>query len=147
MNYKHTQIGYLPIVLIAILLSYFFSIYISSGDNIPLYVWLSILFIVFLLFYNLTVEIDDIHIEISYWIWIIKKSFLLSDIKSFKAVKNKWYHGWGIRIWFWPKMWIYNISWFDAIELILSDNKIVRIWTDDIENLTEALNEILNFKK
>jgi len=66
---------------------------------------------------------------------------LLSEIKSVKIVKNKWYYGWGIRYWFWPKMWIFNISWYDAVEIIMYNDKIYRIWTDDPENLK---NEILN---
>jgi hypothetical protein len=52
---------------------------------------------------------------------ILRKTFLLSEIKSVKKVKNHWYYGWGIRVWFWPYMWIFNISGFDAVEIIMNN--------------------------
>jgi hypothetical protein len=54
-------------------------------------------------------------------------------------VKNKWYFGWGVRRWFWPKMWIYNVSGFDAVEIVLKNGNIYRIGTDEPEKLERAI--------
>ena len=54
-------------------------------------------------------------------------------------MKNHWYYGWGIRIWFWPYMWIYNVSGFDAVEITMRDGKMYRIGTDVPTELEMAL--------
>ncbi len=46
-----------------------------------------------------------------------------------------WYYGWGIRGWLWPKMWIYNVSGFDAVEIKLKNGKMYRIGTDEPKKL------------
>jgi len=67
--------------------------------------------------------------------------FLLSEIASVKTARNKWYYGWGIRYWHWPKpVWIYNVSGFDAVELALSNGQDYRIGTDEPQALEAALN-------
>jgi len=141
MKYNHTQIWYLPIIAFILLVWYFIAIAIYSWEYIILPIWALVLLVLWLLFYGLSVSITENKIRLKFWIGLIRKSFLLSEIKSVKIVKNKWYYGWGIRYWFWPKMWIFNISWYDAVEIIMYNDKIYRIWTDDPENLK---NEILN---
>ena len=141
MKYNHTQIWYLPIIAFILLVWYFIAIAIYNWEYIILPIWALVLLVLWLLFYGLSVSITENKIRLKFWIGLIRKSFLLSEIKSVKIVKNKWYYGWGIRYWFWPKMWIFNISWYDAVEIIMYNDKIYRIWTDDPENLK---NEILN---
>jgi hypothetical protein len=141
MKYNHTQIWYLPIIAFILLVWYFIAIAIYSWEYIILPIWALVLLVLWLLFYGLSVSITENKIRLKFWIGLIRKSFLLSEIKSVKIVKNKWYYGWGIRYWFWPKMWIFNISWYDAVKIIMYNDKIYRIWTDDPENLK---NEILN---
>jgi hypothetical protein len=143
MHYKHTQDWKITNFIVFFISIYLLIIYSYTQELNIIYNAIPILVIIYLWFYKLIVEVTNSHIKIKYGVWIIKKSFLLSKVKSVKKVKNKWYYGWWIRIWFWPKMWIYNISWFDAVELVIDGNKIVRIWTDDQDNLeTEIKNKI-----
>jgi len=139
MNYKHTQKGTLTLYISIFLIIIFWFIYKTSWEISVLYIWWVIFLFILLLFSSLTVEIDDTYLKIEYTNWIIKKSFLLSEIKSVKKVKNHWYYWWGIRVWFWPKMIIFNISWYDAIEINMNDGKLYRIWTDDLIELEEKL--------
>jgi len=97
--------------------------------------------IIFILvsFTLLQVVIDKKYLHIKFGYGIYRKKFLLNDIMSAKAVKNHWYYGWGIRIWFWPKMWIYNVSGFNAVEIKLKNSKIYRIGTDEPKKLEQAI--------
>ena len=93
---------------------------------------------------TLTVSIDEKYIGIKFGYGLFRKKFLLSEIVSVKQVKNHWYYGWGIRGWLWPKMCIYNISGFDAVEITLKNGKIRRIGTDDPNGLETAIKRTIN---
>jgi len=96
-------------------------------------------------FTTLTVLIDEKYLQIKFGYGIFRKKFLLSEIVSAKQVKNCWYYGWGIKIWLWPYMWIYNISGFDAVEIIMRNGKIYRIGTDIPEELGTAIRRVISF--
>ena len=87
--------------------------------------------------------IDKKYLRIKFGYGIYKKKFLLNDIMSVKTLKNNWYYGWGIRFWPWPKMWIYNISGFDAVEITMKDGRIYRIGTDEPNHLERAITKSL----
>jgi CTP:phosphocholine cytidylyltransferase-like protein len=97
--------------------------------------------IVFLLasFISLQVRIDEKYISIKFGYGIFNKKFSLDDILSAKTVKNHRYYGWGIRVWFWPKMWIFNVSGFDAVEIKMKNDKIYRIGSDEPKKLEQAI--------
>jgi hypothetical protein len=42
-------------------------------------------------------------------------------------------------------MWIYNVSGFDAAEIILKNGRVYRIGTDDSNELETAIKRIINF--
>ena len=94
-------------------------------------------------FATLTVTIDEKYLKIKFGYGIFKKRFALQDIVRTSSVKNHWYYGWGIRIWFWPYMLIYNVSGFDAVEIKMKNNKIYRIGTDEPKKLKQAILEAI----
>lgn len=141
MEYKHTQIGYLIIAIAAIMIALFLSIAITT-KLYSLFITITIILIVILgSFSTLTVAIDvesdTLIVKFGYGIY--KKTFPLKEIVSANEVKNKWYYGWGIRLWFWPNMIIYNISGFNAVEIKTKDNKIYRIGTDEPRKLERTI--------
>ncbi|MFA6424520.1 MAG: hypothetical protein WCV83_04430 [Candidatus Magasanikbacteria bacterium] len=148
MNYKHTQIGYLMIVVTLAVLVLFAWAHITasaeppsvnSGTNFAVtFIMILILFIL-ASFVSLQVIIDEKYLQIKFGFGIYQKKFSLNDIMSAKTVKNHWYYGWGIRGWLWPKMCIYNVSGFDAVEIKLKNGKIYRIGTDEPKKLEEAI--------
>jgi len=103
-------------------------------------------FIVFILasFSSLTVTVDENYLRIKFGYGIFKKKFPLNEIASAISVKNHWYYGWGIRLWFWPYMWIYNVSGFDAIEIVMKNGKIYRIGTDAPKELEAIIKRVKN---
>ncbi len=139
MNYEHTQVGRLIIiVLIAVALLFGF-ILVEEGLEPVALVLMIIVFIATASFASLTVTIDGSNLRIKFGYGIFRKKFRLTSIVSAKIVKNHWYHGWGIRVWVWPYMWIYNVSGFDAVEIRMKNGKIYRIGTDEPKRLENAI--------
>lgn len=148
LEYKHTQIGYLMICTTLIVLAFFAWLQImaraeppsvDSGTNFAMTAIMALILVILASFSTLTVAIDARLLKIRFGWGIFSKTFRLAEIASVKKVKNHWYYGWGIRLWFWPKMWIFNVSGFDAIELTMKNGKIYRIGTDEPNMLSEAL--------
>lgn len=148
MNYKHTQYSYLMMIITLIVLLFFIYLYFTARAEIPSYdSWTNLivntvmLIIIFIhsSFCCLTVKIDNSYLKIKFGFGIFSKKFKLSEIKSVEIVKNHWYYWWWIRVWFWPYMWIYNVSGFDAIEIVFIDNKRIRIGSDEVDKLSKAI--------
>lgn len=153
MHYKHTQIGYLMVVVTLVVLVLFAWLHImaaaeppsvNSGSNFAITAIMALILFILASFCSLQVSLDEKYLRIKFGYGIYRKKFLLEDIMSAKTVKNHWYYGWGIRRWFWPKMWIYNISGFDAVEIKLKNGKIYRIGTDEPKKLEQAIKTMKN---
>ena len=94
-------------------------------------------------FTTLSVSIDENYLRIKFSYGIFRKKFSASEIVSVALVKNHWYYGWGIRPWFWSRMWIFNVSGFDAVEIRMRSGKIYRIGTDESEKLETAIKRVI----
>ncbi len=112
---------------------------VDSGTNFLITAIMALILFVLVSFSTMTVSIDENYLHVKFGWGIFKKNFSLAEIVSAKAVKNHWYYGWGIRLWFWPKMWIYNVSGFDAVEISLKNGKVYRIGTDVPEEFERVL--------
>jgi len=148
MNYKHTQIGYLMLVVTLAVLVFFTWVQITaraeppsvdSGTNFFATFTMALVLFILASFTALTISIDEKYLQIKFGYGIFRKKFLLSEIVSIKQVKNCWYYGWGIRFCLWPKMWIYNVSGFDAVEIKLKNGRIYRIGTDESRKLEQII--------
>ena len=149
-TYKHTQTGYLMLAITLVVLVFFALLHttalaepasVDSGPNFAVTAIMALILFILGSFATLTVTIDENYLRIKFGYGIFRKKFPLGEINSAQAVRNHWYYGWGIRIWFWPYMWIYNISGFDAVEITLKDGKIYRIGTDEPKNLELAISQ------
>jgi hypothetical protein len=152
-SYKYTQIGYLMIIITLAVLVLFTWAQITvrseppsvdSGANFLVTAIMVLVLLALSSVTTLTTSIDDKYLRVKFGYGIFKKSFLLSEIASAKQVKNHWYYGWGIRFWFWPRMCIYNVSGFDAVEIVTKNGKIYRIGTDVPSKLETAIKQAIN---
>ena len=152
-SYKHTQIGYLMIVVTLVVLVLFAWIQITaraeppsydSGANFAITAIMALILFILASFSTLAVTLDDNYLQIKFGYGIFRKKFSLGEITSAKIVKNHWYYGWGIKLWLWPKMWIYNVSGFDAVEIIMRNGRIYRIGTDVPSELETAIKRAIN---
>ncbi|MCB0193177.1 MAG: hypothetical protein KDJ65_14630 [Anaerolineae bacterium] len=140
--YKHTQIGYLLLVIYGLVIGLISYIGVVNDFNPITIAVLVIMLITMTLFPTLTITVDDRMLKLHYGLGIIHKRFLLEDIDSYRVVENPWYYGWGIR--YTPRGWMFNISGFSAIELQMKSGKHYRIGTDDPTGLARAIDEALN---
>ena len=140
--YRHTQFGTVNVVItIAILPLVFLPAWLAGADTVAGLIAILLLGVL-VLFYNLTVEIDDEHLRISFGIGLIRKRFPLDQIDTCLPVRNSWLYGWGIRLT--PRGWLYNVSGLDAVELKMKSGKTCRIGTDEPAVLAAALREALD---
>lgn len=149
--YKHTQVGYLMLTILLVMFVLFAWLQITaraeppsvdSGTNFAITAIMALILFILGSFSTLSVVIDKPFLKIRFGWGIFRKKFSLSEIATIKKVKNHWYYGWGIRLWLWPKMWIYNVSGFDAVELTMKNGKIYRIGTDEPEKLEMAVQQL-----
>jgi hypothetical protein len=153
-SYKHTQIGYLILIVTLVVLVLFTWVQITaraeppsvdSGTNLLVTAVMVLILFILASFTALTTSINEKYLQIKFGYGIFKKKFLLSEIVLTKQVKNRWYYGWGIRFWLWPKMWIYNVSGFNAVEIIMKNGKVCRIGTDTPSELEMAIKQATSF--
>ncbi|MBI3627132.1 MAG: hypothetical protein HY220_00045 [Candidatus Sungbacteria bacterium] len=152
-TYKHTQIGYLMLVVTLAVLVLFAWLYITasaepdsvdSGTNFAVTAIMALILFILASFATLTASIDENYLRIKFGYGIFARMFPLNQIASVQSVKNHWYYGWGVKVWFWPYMWIYNVSGFDAVEIIMRNGKVYRIGTDVSEELETAIKQAIN---
>lgn len=155
-TYKHTQIGCLMVFVTLAVLVFFARLQIiaraeppsyDSGTNFAVTALMALIVFILASFSTLRVVIDERYLRVKFGYGIFRKKFSLEEIVSAKIVRNHWYYGWGIRFWFWPKMWIYNISGFDAVEITTKKGKIYRIGTDVPQELEAAIRRVIGFSK
>ena len=142
-RYQHTQTGYLMISILIILILLFAYILTISGNNFFVFMAMVIVLVIIASFSSLKIAINQKHLQLKFGYGIFSKKFILDEIASVRAVRNNWYHGWGIRVWFWPKMWIYNVSGFEAVQLTMKNGGVFRIGTDESQKLAQILNQVI----
>jgi hypothetical protein len=117
---------------------------VDSGSNFLITAIMALILFVLGSFTTLTTSIDEHSLRIEFGFGIFRIHFPLDQIASVRQVKNHWYYGWGIRLWLWPKMWIYNVSGSDAVEVTLKNGKVYRIGTDVPAELESAIRRTIS---
>lgn len=136
MSYRHTQVGWQVYgITIPLTLALLYGLRLQDAQVFGLVI--AIVAAAFALFGWLTVEIDVRRVLITFGIGLIKRSIPLDTIRGFAPVRNPWYYGWGLR--FTPHGLLYNVSGFQAVEILLDDGRRVRVGTDEPDGLVRAL--------
>ena len=140
-RYKHTQVGYLIIAVMAAVMVLIGIILANADINWVAIGVLVVIAIALVLFSSLTVVIWEEELEARFGPGPIRKRFKLNEIESCQVVKNHWYYGWGIR--FTPHGVLFNVSGFHAVEIKLRTGKKFRIGTDVPQELEEAIRQAI----
>jgi hypothetical protein len=136
-SYRHTQVGTLVLALLGAMLLFTMVLTAVVGLQPVTTAMLAMLSVVMVLFSSLTVEVGEESLRLRFGPGPIGRRFELAAIREARTVRNPWYYGWGIR-WF-PGGWLFNISGFDAVEIVLRDGRIYRIGTDEPSKLLAAV--------
>ena len=136
-TYHHTQPGTV-ILLTSLAVGAVAGAIAWRTGQMSLIPMLIIVFAVGLVFYSLTVEVDDDELRWYFGPGLWTYRLALDEISSVSIVRNKWWYGFGIRMA--PGFRLYNVSGLDAVELRLKNGDVRRIGTDDPQGLAAALN-------
>ncbi len=134
--YKHTQVGYLILIVMFVAALGIFAL--GPRSPLPVTVIVAVLLLVSaVLFSSLTVEIGDEELRFHFGPGFWRKRFALADIAAADVTRSSWWEGWGIRIT--PRGTLYNVSGTDAVEIKLQSGQRLRIGTDEPEVLAQAI--------
>jgi hypothetical protein len=145
---KYTQSGIFSVMaLLAVLLFCIVMLFISGIDEPVIIVIFTLIILTLLfcllIFYKLTITIDETHLTFTMGIGLVRKSYPLSDIESCKSVTNSVLSGVGIHMT--SSGWLYNVSGKYAIELVFKSNgKKIRIGTDKPDEISNVVNKQIN---
>lgn len=139
MEYRHTQIGTLLIVL-TLVTGVLVLLPLLGTGNFPPEAILPAVFLtlVLLLFGTLTIEVKYGSLRCWFGVGLIRKRISLSDVVNAKAVRNPWYVGWGIR-WVSEGYLLWNVSGLKAVDLTFKSGKRFRLGTDEPDALIQAI--------
>ncbi len=140
MNYRHVQAGWLTALAIGLSVMMIVAVVVVAGFHWVMLVPAVVLALTLLTFSFMTVTVDERAVTVKMGIGLVQQRIPLSDIVHFRAVRNPWYYGWGVRMYGGGKL--YNVSGFDAVELLLATGRGVRIGTDEPAALVSALEQI-----
>ena len=136
-HYRHTQIGWVILGVLAGIGVLVAPRLPAGGFGVAGGPLLAVLAVLLLLFSTLTVEVGKEAIRLRFGVGLIRKRFELAEVRGWEAVRNPWYCGWGIRLG--PRGVLWNVSGYDAVELILADGRRFRIGTDEPDALVAAI--------
>jgi hypothetical protein len=142
MEYRHTQIGWVIIIGLgipaaALLVSYLIGERTHQAE-LPLVVFL---IVVMYLFSSLTVEVKGAALSFYFGPGLVRRKIDLASISGAHAVTNPLIMGWGIH--WWPgRYWLWNVSGKQAVELVFTSGKRMRIGTDEPEKLLQAIQSV-----
>ena len=132
--YKQTELNYSLIIILLVISAFIIFSPELAGLKIII---LSINLLVTLLFFSLTIVIDEQTLRWYFGFGIISKDVELSQIAETSAYKTKWYQGIGIRML--NDGWLYNASVGQAVKITLTDGKNIYLGCKDAGALQQAL--------
>jgi hypothetical protein len=140
--YRHMQIGSLILFVLGIAAAGTAAVLVLAGEFVDVAVIVLLTLAgCMILFGSLTVEVREDRVTVWFGPGLIRKSFPIERIRAVRAVRNKWYYGWGIRLI--PHGWMFNVSGLDAVELELDSGRRFRIGTDEPQALLEAIERVM----
>jgi hypothetical protein len=142
---KYTQFGTLSVIVLTVAMFFCLVMFFIAGKDDPAVTiimgFVILTFVICLLiFYKLTITIDDTYLKFVMGIGLIRKKYLLSDIESCNPVRNSALYGVGIRMI--PSGWLFNVTGLYAIELTFKNRKTkIRIGTDKPDELAQMVSQ------
>ena len=98
-----------------------------------------------LIFYKMTIQINDTHVIFRMGIGLITREYELSQIKSCRPVRNSPFYGIGIRKI--PGGWLFNVTGMEAVEISFKNKKqIVRIGTNKSEEISAIISKLTDYR-
>jgi hypothetical protein len=143
-KYKHTQIGHVIIwaLLAGTVLFAVSGVFESSPHPGATLIVSIVLLVTLVLFYKLTITVNDESLSACFGIGIIRKRALMAEIIACEPLRIRWWYGWGIHLT--PYGWLYNVSGLEAVAITLRDGRKFALGTDDPQALVDAIERLIS---
>ena len=139
--YKHVQRA--DYILIALLLTgavvFTFALESTPVSFVFIGIVVGIMAIIAVLFYSLTIEVNEHNIVWHFGMGFWQKTVPLEEIDACRSVRNPIWWGFGIRTF--GTGWLYNVSGLLAVEIDLASGAILRLGTDEPKYLKQAIDD------
>jgi hypothetical protein len=135
--YQHTQAGTVTRVVAVASLAVAVYTLALAGPHPVLWPVLAVAVLGMFALSSMTIEVDQNRLAFWFGPGWIRRSFRLTEIRSWTVVSNPWWYGWGIHLT--PHGWLYNVGGRGAVQLELHDGRRLRVGTDEPELLSEAI--------
>jgi hypothetical protein len=148
MPYRHTQIGYVIIAVMAgsvVGIIVPLMLFLPGGGGWGLWIGAAAVGGSGVLFHALTVEVADGTLTWYFGPHFWTNELPVDEIERVERVRNSPWMGWGIRRL--RNGWLYNVSGLDAVEVETEDGTVVRIGTDEPDALRRALERAMEAKQ
>jgi hypothetical protein len=142
MRYRHTHIGW---VLMGILVPLtVLMLWAATAGTAPArYILIAVgvlLALCALLFFSLTVTVEDGHVDLRFGLGPIDRRVWLDDVESVHALRLPWWAvGFGLRMSLDGRRQLWRVSGWHAVHLNLSSGRELYIGTDQADALAAAI--------
>ena len=143
-EYQHSQTGSAILYAISLPGLILLAVGACSPAARPVFFIGLVLLLSALLFWKLTIKIDNQTLRASFGIGLIQKTISIADIAECEAIRIRWWWGWGIH--FTPYGWLYNVSGLDAIVVTLRDGRSLCLGTDQPDELVAAIRRVASVR-
>ena len=144
MPYRRVQWGWTWLVYLVFAVPFVvFSVTVAAAEDeaggvVALMVaFMLALLVILVVFSRLEVKSDTETVVTSFGFGWPSHTIEIADVSGVRAVRNRWYYGWGVRRL--QTGWMHNVWGLDAVEVVLEDGSTFRIGTDDPKGLEAAL--------
>src|ERR1043166_5948467 len=97
-----------------------------------------------LLFWKLTITVDNETLCASFGIGLIRKTAPVANIVACEPIRIRWWWGWGIHLT--PYGWLYNVSGFEAVVVTLRNGSQFCLGTDQPNELVDAIRRVASLR-
>ena len=138
-SYRHTQRGTVLLAIYGTIAGGIAVFLALSGAPAPLIPGIAMIVLVAAaaLFSSLTVSVSREQISLRFGVGLIRRRFRIGDIRHVGIIRNRWWSGWGVR--FTPHGWLYSVSGFDAVRIVLTNGRTYNVGTDEPTELLTAI--------
>jgi hypothetical protein len=143
-EYEHRQTGFWIIYSIGLPALILLAVGAFWSPRRPTLFLALVLLLSVLLFWKLTVKIDNETLRASFGIGLIHKTVPVANIVACEPIRIRWWWGWGIHLT--PYGWLYNVSGFDAVVITLRNGGRFCLGTDQPNDLVVAIRRVASVR-
>jgi hypothetical protein len=148
-TYHHTQrapLYLLTLTVAAVVLAMAWNLRDDPASVSGLSILAAVFFLVSLMFKHLTIRDEGPHLAVRYGpLPVFRRRIPYSEISSAEPDQTSWIDGWGIH-WVPGRGYTYNLWGFSCVRLVVRE-RVIRIGSDDVENLVRFLRDKIRERK